>query len=66
MPNNNHDYNIIVRDPDGKTRCWISETEIHAGTYYLHEVTTYPVDMRMSLEEAKQLFKWLKTIPGIE
>ena len=66
MSDNNHDYSITIRDSEKTTRCWISETEIHVGDYYLHEVTSHPADIRMSIEEAKQVFNWLKTIPDIE
>ena len=44
----------------------MSETDIRANGFYMHELTEAPVEMYMSLEEAKQLFKWLKTVPGIE
>lgn len=44
----------------------MSETDIRADGFYMHEVTEHPIELYMSLEEAKQLFKWLKTIPGIE
>ncbi len=44
----------------------MSETDIRANGFYMHELTEAEVEMYMSLEEAKQLFKWLKTIPDIE
>ena len=61
-----HSYTIIFTHASGRKRYWMSETDIRANGFYMHELTEAPVEMYMSLEEAKQLFKWLKTVPGIE